>query len=215
MPVLPSVTAPSLDPNPVGRGDIPEFVGTASIPLVAASALAVLRSDRLRLPAAAMLVLQQLAIRVLAPHGASAGLRRTIFVVTTAILLAVLWPFRRYAGAWLIGLGIVCNLLPIVAHGGLMPISYDVARDSGVFENLSEADIGHQFRGSKDIILRRNEIHFYPLADRYARDVPGYKPNVYSLGDFFMFGWLALAGLQLLVEVLLAAFLRRRGASPL
>ncbi len=155
-----------------------------------------------------MLVLQQFAIRVLAPHGASAGLRRAIFIVTTAVLLGVLWPFRRYAGAWLIGLGIVCNLLPIVAHGGLMPISYPVARDSGVFENLSEADIGHQFRGSKDIILRHEDIHFYLLADRYARDVPGYKPNVYSLGDFFLFGGLALAALQLIAETAWAAIRR-------
>ena len=161
-----------------------------------------------------MLVIQQLAVRVLAPNGVSAGFRRAIFIVTTAILLGVLWPFRRYLGAWLIGAGIVCNLLPIIAHGGLMPISYGVARDSGVFEDLSEADIGHQFRGSKDIILHRDDIHFYPLADRYARDVPGYKPNVYSLGDFLLFGGFALAVLQLVAEALYAVVRRRNRATP-
>ena len=77
-----------------------------------------------------------------------------------------------------------------------MPISYTIARDSGVFPHITEADIGKQIGDSKDIILRREDIHFYYLSDLYARDVPGYKPNVYSPGDLLLFTGFGLAVLQ-------------------
>jgi hypothetical protein len=159
--------------------------------------------------AACILAIQQFAIRFLPASGALSILRPVTFVITTLLLLGVLWLFRRYIGTWFIAVGIVLNLIPIVAHRGLMPLSYTIARDSGVFENLTEDDIGHQFRHSKDIILLREDIHFFALSDRYARDVPGYKPNIYSLGDFVMFAGLAGAALQLLGEAVYGTIRKR------
>jgi hypothetical protein len=96
--------------------------------------------------------------------------------------------FRRFYGAWLIAAGISLNFLPMLAHGGLMPVSYTIVRDSGAFPDITEAQIGQQLHNGKDVLLRRDDIHFYVLSDRYTVDAPLYGKNIYSLGDFVLFG---------------------------
>lgn len=155
--------------------------------------------------AVGMYALQEVAISHLGRDGAAAELRRILFFGTTAALLLVAFHFRRFAGAWVVAAGIFMNVIPMAAHGGLMPVSYEVVGASGAFPEISEADLGHQLPNSKDIVLEREEIHFYLLADRHTLTVAGYGPNIYSAGDFVLFGGivlvlvegaLVLAGLQ-------------------
>lgn len=160
--------------------------------------------------AVSAIVAQQLAIRHLAKDGFELSLRRVIFLGTTGALVLLVWPFRRYVGAWLIALGIVLNFLPMAAHGGFMPISYEVAAESGLFPSLNEGDIGQHLDNSKDIIEREGDIRFAPLADRYIVDLPGYGTNVYSLGDFVLFAGVAAAALQALIAPFLAPLVARR-----
>jgi hypothetical protein len=143
--------------------------------------------------AAGVLVLQQVAVRGLGPSGGEALLRRGIFLVTTILLIAMALRFRRFAGAWLVALGIALNLPPILAHGGLMPVSYDTVAASGLLPGLDEGDIGTQIHGSKDIILADGDIQLEWLADRFIVSVPGYGANIYSLGDFILFAGVAVA----------------------
>ncbi|HMO54051.1 MAG TPA: hypothetical protein PJ994_06080 [Tepidiformaceae bacterium] len=73
---------------------------------------------------------------------------------------------------------------------------------------MTEDDIGKQSSAGKDVVLRREDIHFYALSDRYVVELPLYGPNIYSLGDFVLFSGLGLIVLQ-------AAWLvARPGASP-
>jgi hypothetical protein len=141
---------------------------------------------------------QQVAIRRIPTDGAAGLFRRSLFLVTTLLLVAFALHFRRYLGAWLIALGILLNLAPIVAHGGLMPVSYTVVHDSGAFPEITEAQIGHQLGNGKDILLRTEDIHFEPLSDRYPASVPLYGTNIYSLGDFVLFAGAGLVVLQAL-----------------
>jgi hypothetical protein len=157
----------------------------------------------------ALFAIQQFAIRKLGVHGSAAELRRAIFLFTTLALLAVLWQYRHYAGAWIIAAGISLNLLAAFPHGGLMPVSYQTVEQSGYFPGISRQDIGHQLGNGKDILLDRGDIAFEPLSDRYALSVPGYGGNVYSLGDFVLFAGLALVLVQAVGEPLLAAGRRR------
>jgi hypothetical protein len=106
--------------------------------------------------------------------------------------------FRWLLGAWLIAAGIALNLLPIAAHEGLMPVAYETIRDSGKWPEYTEGDIGSQVANSKDVILWRDDIRFEPLSDRYVVTIPGYGPNIYSIGDFIIFGGVALAAFQLI-----------------
>ncbi len=57
----------------------------------------------------------------------------------------------------------------------------------------------------KDILLRRADIHFYALSDRYTVDAPFYGKNIYSLGDFVLF-----AGGALVIAQAVWSFMPRR-----
>jgi hypothetical protein len=155
------------------------------------------------LAAIVMFASQQAAIRRIATDGAAGSFRRSLFLVTTLLLVALALHFRRYFGAWLIAAGILLNLAPIVAHGGLMPVSYSVVHESGAFPEITEADIGHQLGNGKDILLPKGQIHFEALSDRYTVAVPAYGTNIYSLGDFVLF---AGAGLVVIQALAFAAY---------
>jgi hypothetical protein len=46
--------------------------------------------------------------------------------------LAFVWLNRRVPGLWVVGLGALCNLLPILANGGVMPASAAAMRAAGL-----------------------------------------------------------------------------------
>lgn len=146
---------------------------------------------------AAVFVIQRVAVWGLS-HQGDAVLRQVIFFTTTAALIWLALKFRWLLGAWLIAAGIALNLVPIAAHEGLMPVAYETIRDSGEWPEYTEDDIGSQVANSKDIILWRDDIRFEPLSDRYVVTIPGYGPNIYSLGDFIIFAGVGLAAAQLI-----------------
>ncbi len=164
------------------------------------------------LTAIALMAVQQVAIRRIATDGAPGFLRRSLFFVTTVVLVALALRFRRYIGAWVIAAGIVLNLVPMMAHGGLMPVSYAVVHDSGAFPEITEAQIGHQLGNGKDILLNNGDIHFEWLSDRYTVTVPIYGANIYSLGDFVLFAGIAFVVLQASAELVLPSLRERRTA---
>lgn len=146
--------------------------------------------------AAAIFLAQQMAISFMPLDGDAGVARRVLFFVTTVALAAMALHFRRFVGAWLVAAGIVLNLLPMAAHGGAMPIDYAILARSGAFPEVTEAEIGRQTNHGKDIVLRREDIHFFMLSDRYIVDLPVYGTNIYSLGDFVLFAGLGLVVLQ-------------------
>lgn len=164
------------------------------------------------LAAIGLMATQQVAIRRIATDGAAGQLRRSLFLLTTLVLVALALRFRRYFGAWVIAGGIVLNLVPILAHGGLMPVSYAVVHDSGAFPEITEAQIGHQLGNGKDILLNDADIHFAWLSDRYTVTAPVYGTNIYSLGDFVLFAGIALVVLQAGADLLLPPIRSRRAA---
>lgn len=118
--------------------------------------------------------------------------------------------YRRYFGAWLVAAGIALNLIPMVAHGGLMPVSYDVVAESKAFPEITPNDIGRQLSNGKDIVLNPDDIHLSWLADRFILDLPGYGTNIYSLGDFVLFSGIGLAILQVVATAVWTVSSRQR-----
>jgi hypothetical protein len=133
--------------------------------------------------AATLLVLQELAVSHISPDGSAAWLRRAVFFVTVPVMVLAALNFRRFVAAWVIALGITMNFLPMALHGGNMPVAYEVVRDSGAFEHITEADIGGQIANSKDIVLLREDVRLFPLSDHLVLTLPGYGINIYSPGD--------------------------------
>ena len=163
------------------------------------------------LPAAvSIFLIKLLVISLLATGGDAGAHRRTLFFVSTVALVALALRFRRYWGAWLVAAGIVLNLVPMAAHAGAMPIDYEILESSGAFPEVTREDIGKQTNHGKDVVLERDDIHFFALSDRYVIDLPGYGTNVYSLGDFVLFAGVAL----LIVQAPLLLFRNPRQESP-
>ncbi len=146
--------------------------------------------------AAGIFLAQQLAISFMSTEGVEGAWRRFLFFATTAILVLLALHFRRFWGAWLVAGGILLNLVPMAAHAGAMPIDYAVLESSGAFPEITRDDIGKQTNHGKDVVLEREDIHFFALSDRYVVDLPVYGPNIYSLGDFVLFAGVALILVQ-------------------
>ena len=155
--------------------------------------------------AAIIFVAQQVAISLLDTSGASGVFRQVLFFSTTVVLAALALRFRRLWGAWLVALGIVMNLVPMAAHQGSMPIDYGIIERSGAFPEVTRDDIGEQTNHGKDVVLEREDIHFFWLSDRYVVELPAYGTNIYSLGDFVLFAGLAAVVAQALGEAAVAA----------
>lgn len=149
--------------------------------------------------AAAAFAVQQGAIRLLPAAQGYEALRQAAFLVTTAAVLYVALRLRTLIGAWLVAIGIVLNCVPMLAHGGTMPVAWETVSSSGAFPEITEQMLGNQLAGSKDVLLMRDEIRFEWLSDRYYVDPPIYRPNIYSLGDFVIFGGVALAAVECLL----------------
>ncbi len=147
--------------------------------------------------ALAVVVLQRIGVSLLDLDGTQGGFRRAIFFSTTALLIGLALRFRWYVGAWLIAAGILMNFIPMASHGGLMPVALETIQSSTAFPEITEANIGKQVTNSKDIILRRDDINFEPLSDRFVITLPLYRTNIYSLGDFVAFAGFGLAVIQI------------------
>jgi len=132
IPGLLYVTAPFVITDAFSRGDIPETVAPAAIPLVAASGLALLRAERVRVGPAAVLVV---SVAWMTGTHTITTLWGTTFLAATAVVLFVAAGHHRpRAGrvATVLGLaalGAAINswfLLPELAYAGTTPISHSV-----------------------------------------------------------------------------------------
>lgn len=159
--------------------------------------------------AAAIFVAQQVAISNLSPHGGSGTFRQILFFSTTVLLALLALKLRRYWGAWLVAAGILLNLVPMAFHHGSMPIDYAILEESGAFPEVTREDIGKQTNHGKDIVLEREDIHFFALSDRYVVTAPVYGTNIYSLGDFVLF-----AGVGAVVVQAVASLMRTGKEQP-
>jgi hypothetical protein len=154
---------------------------------------------------------QQIAISNLDTEGGSGVLRQVLFFSTTIVLAGLALRFRRYWGAWLVAAGIVMNLVPMAAHRGSMPIDYGIVERSGAFPEVTRDDIGKQTNHGKDVVLERDDIHFFFLSDRYVVTVPVYGTNIYSLGDFVLFAGLGAVVVQAVGAAVVSAVRRAPG----
>lgn len=126
---------------------------------------------------------QVLATEHLAVDGAEGVLRRALFLMPAPVVLGVAWRFRHFVGAWIIAAGVILNAVPMVAHGGLMPVSFEAIQANGANPELTPADVGEPIPGSKNILLYRDDIRFEWLADRFHPDWPGVGNAIFSAGD--------------------------------
>jgi hypothetical protein len=129
------------------------------------------------------LVLQWPLLR--APKGPvqSVGAQQVLFLLSYLFLLAFVWRNRQMIGIQIVGLGVICNLLVIVANGGFMPITSETLLQINPGSTLEQWPAGTHYGYSKDVILLRDQVKLWALSDILV--VPPWcpYPAAFSVGD--------------------------------
>jgi hypothetical protein len=109
-----------------------------------------------------------------------------VLISTQTLLLIFAWFNRRLAPFWLLGTGLVLNLLVICLNGGLMPISPETLQQVLTKIPIETFEVGKRVAGTKDILLPQEATRLAWLADRFI--TPRWLPywGAFSLGDFFI-----------------------------
>jgi len=139
----------------------------------------------------ALFALAMQAIAIFVPLGYDDTPKRLLFELSYLILLFFIIVNLPRPGFAIIGVGLLLNVLPIVANGGLMPVTA---------ENLAKVDLTHRIEGrqegdaipySKNVLKARDDIHFYELSDRLTWDNPVFF-RLFSIGDVVIAGGLVV-----------------------
>jgi hypothetical protein len=122
---------------------------------------------------------------------------RGLWLFSYALLIAMILRNRHLRGIMILGAGLTCNLVAIIANRGLMPVTDDAQRGAGLSYDISNNSVS------------LTDPHLTALVDRFA--APGWLPlaNVYSVGD-------VLIGIGIVIVIVLAMRPRllRRAAPP-
>jgi hypothetical protein len=123
-----------------------------------------------------------------APGGLSqqVGVQQTLFLLSHLLLLAFVWRNRRLVGIQIVGLGVLCNLLVIIANGGFMPITPETLIRINPGSTLERWRVGIHYGYSKDIILLREQARLWALSDILVIPPPFPRPTAFSVGDLLI-----------------------------
>lgn len=109
-----------------------------------------------------------------------------LFLLSYPLLLIFIWRNRRLPGTWLLGVGVILNLLVIAANGGFMPISPDTLVGLRPSTAPYQWETGYHRYHSKGIILARSDTSLWGLSDIFVIPPPFPLPTAFSVGDVFI-----------------------------
>jgi hypothetical protein len=139
----------------------------------------------------AWLVLLALALQyplLRAPFGPTqqVAVQQGLFLFSHLLLLVFVWQNRRLPAIWIVGLGVLCNLLVILANGGFMPISPETLIRINPGSSPSQWPAGFHYGYSKDVILLRPGTNLWFLSDILVLPAPFPWPSAFSAGDLLI-----------------------------
>ena len=104
-----------------------------------------------------------------------------ILIVSQCILLVFVWLNRKQPGIWVLGLGLLLNLVVISLNGGWMPIAPETLTKLGVPADTWQIGSRHAF--SKDMVLTKETTRLWFLSDILT--LPKWIPYrvAFSIGD--------------------------------
>jgi hypothetical protein len=98
---------------------------------------------------------------------------RIVLPLTIALAPVALWPLRRFAGVWVMFVGLAANLAVILANGGLMPIERTTVAEAVGEERASRYEVGAWVEGSKDVLVAPGGGRATALGDRIIVRIGG------------------------------------------
>jgi hypothetical protein len=114
------------------------------------------------------------------------GTHTLLLLGSYALLIVVTWLNRNILGLPLVGLGLVLNLLVVLANGGFMPVTLEALRQAGLAHLTLGLEPGSRLMATKDILLPRQDTHLWILSDIFVIPPPLPFNTIFSLGDFFL-----------------------------
>lgn len=161
----------------------------------------------LRLGGGAIFALALQLTAIFAPLGDDIP-RRALLLLSYIVLISFVFLNLRRIGIAIIGIGLLLNFLPIVANGGLMPVTPETLARGDFPEDVR---LGEWVSGSKDVLIDEDDARLWALGDRFVLD--SFAGTIaYSPGDIFI-----AVGLVVLLGELLLPRLKRieaNGESP-
>jgi hypothetical protein len=112
--------------------------------------------------------------------------QQALFLLSHLLLLIFIWRNRQMVGIQIVGLGVICNLIVILANGGLMPITAETLIQINPGSTLEQWPVGAHYGHSKDIILSRDQVRLWALSDILVFP-PGFPyAAAFSVGDLLI-----------------------------
>jgi hypothetical protein len=93
---------------------------------------------------------------------------RIVLPATIVVVAVALWRHRRYAGVWVMYVGLAANLAGILANGGLMPIEHATVVSAVGEERAQAYQTGEWLRGSKNVLVADGGGRALALGDSIA-----------------------------------------------
>ncbi len=140
---------------------------------------------------AAWLALLALALQLpmlRAPAGPASGFRlqQALLLASYFLLFLFVWCNRRLGAILIVGVGIICNLVVILANRGFMPITPQALVTINPGSSVQQWPEGTHYANSKDIILARGDTRLWPLSDVLTIPPPFSWPTAFSAGDLIL-----------------------------
>lgn len=132
------------------------------------------------------LALQMPLLRAPAGPRQDVAVQQALFLASHLLLLAFVVINRRSAAIAIAGVGVACNLVVILANGGLMPISPETLVQINPGSSLAQFPAGSHYGFSKDVVLSRPATALWPLSDILVLPPPFPWPAAFSLGDLII-----------------------------
>ena len=132
------------------------------------------------------LALQMPLLRAPAGLRQHIGVQQALFLTSHLFLLAFVGLNWRSTALKIAGLGVLCNLIVVLANGGLMPITPETLVQINQGSSLAQWPAGAHYGYSKDIILPRQGTVLWPLSDILVLPPPFPLPTAFSLGDLII-----------------------------
>ena len=114
------------------------------------------------------------------------GVQQVLFWASHLLLLAFVGLNWRSNAIRIVGLGVLCNLIVILANGGLMPVTPETLVQINPGTSLGQWTAGAHYGYSKDIIVAKQNAVLWPLSDILVLPAPFPWPAAFSLGDLII-----------------------------
>jgi hypothetical protein len=136
----------------------------------------------IRLGVLALFALAMQAVAIFVPLGFDDLPKRLLFELSYLVLLFFIVINLPRPGFAIIGIGLLLNVLPIVANGGLMPVTAENVAETGLTHRLEGVAEGDAIPYTKNVLRAKEDIVFYALSDRIVWENPVFF-RLFSVGD--------------------------------